>query len=497
MKHKIYTLIAILTMIFVCMTMTTQAADVTKKEIISSDQVDLYLEITYPVSADDYTEDSYSYYENALKYGETIFSKTDATKEELIEALKYIQISKASLTTSEIIITPSSNKEAYSEDWSLSKMLDGKSSTKTWIKDKQEVGDYIKFSFSKPILLNEFSIEYPDDNCKIKKGNLEVSLDNKKWTTVGIIDDIEGFNDLVFFCNDTIKMQYFRILITAPTENYTQISEVAFKYESDIDKELNKNELYYYITQACELNATDYTEESWLVLDAAIRNAKETALSLNSTSGVIKASTNALKGSMNVLIKNNPENVSNIFSDITHGAWYETSVQYVYDKNLMSGSNGLFKPTDDITRAQLVTILYRLAGSPIITDTSALTEFTDIEKDKYYTDSVCWAYANGIATGNDCKFEPSGKLTRQQMATFFFRYADYTGLDTETRGDITEMINADKVSEYAKDAIEWAVGTGLISGSEVTVEGNKIKDLNPRGNTTRAQVATIIMRFCY
>ena len=188
--------------------------------------------------------------------------------------------------------------------------------------------------------------------------------------------------------------------------------------------------------------------------------------------------------------------VENIFADVKAGAWYVNAVQFVYDNGLMSGSNGLFNPTADITRAQIVTTLYRLAGEPEVTDTSALTDFSDVPEGKYYTDAVCWAYKEGIATGNNGKFDPTGKLTRQQMAAFFFRYADVMGMDTTARGDISAMVNADKVSGYAKEPVEWAVGAGLISGSEVTVNGNKVKDLNPRGNTTRAQVATILMRFC-
>ena len=190
------------------------------------------------------------------------------------------------------------------------------------------------------------------------------------------------------------------------------------------------------------------------------------------------------------------EDVLDVFGDLKDGAWYVEGVQFVYDEGLMNGNNGSFKPSDDITRAQIVTILYRLAGSPEVTDRSALTDFTDVVEEKYYTDAVCWAYANGIATGNDRKFNPAGKLTRQQMAAFFFRYAEFAGLDTAVRGDLSSMVRADEVSEYAEEAVEWAVGTGLISGSELTVNGNVVKDLNPRGNTTRAQVATILMRFC-
>ena len=189
-------------------------------------------------------------------------------------------------------------------------------------------------------------------------------------------------------------------------------------------------------------------------------------------------------------------NVTEIFEDISESKWYVEAVQYVYDEGLMSGNDGLFKPTDNITRAQLVTTLYRLAGSPVITNTSALTDFSDVATGKYYTDAVCWAYREGIATGNDGKFDPTGKLTRQQMAAFFYRYAEVMGDDVTVRADYSTMLNADQVSGYAKDAVSWAVGEGLISGSQKEVNGMKVYDLNPRGNTTRAQVATILQRFC-
>ena len=190
------------------------------------------------------------------------------------------------------------------------------------------------------------------------------------------------------------------------------------------------------------------------------------------------------------------EDVSELYPDVKDGAWYETGVQFVYDNGLMSGNNGLFNPTSDITRAQLVTTLYRLAGEPEVTDRKALTDFTDVTEGKYYTDAVCWAYVADVTTGTNGKFNPSGKLTRQQMAAFFYRFADVMGRDTTARGDYSSMVNADKVSGYAAEPVAWAVGEGLIGGSDVTVDGITAKDLNPRGNTTRAQVAAILMRFC-
>ena len=192
--------------------------------------------------------------------------------------------------------------------------------------------------------------------------------------------------------------------------------------------------------------------------------------------------------------------VHDVFRDVPEKAWYNANVQYVYDRGLMTGNDGLFNPTKNVTRAQLVTTLYRLAGYPKVTDYSACDIFSDVKLDKYYTDAVCWAYNEGVTTGNPETglFSTTGTLTRQQMAAFFFRFADYMGFNTEERADISGMLNADRVSGYATTAVEWAVGSGLISGSLVgtSANGAEIRDLNPQGPTTRAQLAAILQRFC-
>ena len=253
-----------------------------------------------------------------------------------------------------------------------------------------------------------------------------------------------------------------------------------------------KETLNLAIAVAEELDKEVYTKETWSKVNSAFNKAKVVAADDDASKKDITNATANLFAAMNAL---ELKRVSDVFPDVKAGAWYEEGVQFVFQNGLMSGSNGLFNPTSDITRAQLVTTLYRLAGEPEVTDTSALTELSDVAEGKYYTDAVCWAYAAGVTTGSNGKFNPTDKLTRQQMAAFFFRYAEVMGMDTSVRGDYSSMVNADKVSGYAEEAVEWAVGAGLISGSDVTVNGVKMKDLNPRGNTTRAQVATILMRF--
>ena len=146
----------------------------------------------------------------------------------------------------------------------------------------------------------------------------------------------------------------------------------------------------------------------------------------------------------------------------------------------------------------MVATLYKLEGSPEVTDFKAVDELGDVAADQWYTNAVCWAYNTGVTTGNKTTkmFNVNDPVTRQQLATFFYSYAELKGLDTETRADISEMVGADQVADYALDTMQWAVGTGLITGSETVVDGVVVKDLKPTGTATRAQVAAIIQRFC-
>ena len=120
---------------------------------------------------------------------------------------------------------------------------------------------------------------------------------------------------------------------------------------------------------------------------------------------------------------------------------------------------------------------------------SGTEPFTDVPEDAYYTKAVVWGYANGIVKGvSDTLFRPASSVTREQMATFFYRLADYSGKDVSQRADLSSFSDAASVSGYAKDTMAWAVETGLIIG----VGDNR---LSPRGTAIRAQVAQIVMRY--
>lgn len=179
--------------------------------------------------------------------------------------------------------------------------------------------------------------------------------------------------------------------------------------------------------------------------------------------------------------------LDDVFHDLAKSAWYIPSVQYVYYTGLMNGvRSGEFAPNAPMTRSQLVTVLYRNAGQPEVTDAAP---FTDVDKDAYYYDAVCWAQTSGIVKGvSATRFAPNNVITRQQLCTFLFRYAELLGLPMDARDPLTAFIDADKVDSYAKDAASWCVAAGLINGKN----GNL---LDPNGGATRAEVAKVLTAF--
>jgi len=175
------------------------------------------------------------------------------------------------------------------------------------------------------------------------------------------------------------------------------------------------------------------------------------------------------------------------FRDVKTTDWFYEAVEYVAQNNMMSGTAAnIFSPNQTTTRGMIVTILHRMEGEPTTTGTT----FSDVAKGQWYTNAVAWASANDIVTGyGGGIFGPNDAITREQMAAILYRYAQHKGYETGASGNITSFSDGGKVSSYAVQAMKWAVGSGLISG----VSNNT---LSPQGGATRAQAATILMRFC-
>ena len=171
------------------------------------------------------------------------------------------------------------------------------------------------------------------------------------------------------------------------------------------------------------------------------------------------------------------------YYDVSARDWFCPGIRFTFENSLMNGtSRTTFEPDTTMTRAMLVTILYRQAGSPSVEGKT--NPFIDVKPNKYYTDAVIWAFQNGIVNGTTpTTFEPEEPVTREQIATILYRREGAP----EVKQDLSAFVDTDQVSSYAHAAMQWAVAKGVIKG-----DGNR---LNAKGDATRAEIATMLMRY--
>ena len=174
------------------------------------------------------------------------------------------------------------------------------------------------------------------------------------------------------------------------------------------------------------------------------------------------------------------------FTDVSAGDWFYEAVQFVVSRGMMSGtSSSTFQPDLNLSRSMIATILWRLEGAP----TGNSTRFADVPDGQWYTEAVNWAAAHGLVNGYGNRiFGPGDAITREQMAVILYQYARFMEYDSAVPGDLSRFADGDQTSDWARDAVMWAVGNGLLSGKDSGL-------LDPKGTATRAEVATILMRF--
>lgn len=178
------------------------------------------------------------------------------------------------------------------------------------------------------------------------------------------------------------------------------------------------------------------------------------------------------------------------FTDVVAGTWYYGAAAYAYNNGLFAGMTPTtFAPNATMTRAMLVSVLWRLAGAPA---PKAPNTFVDVPDGAWYTDAVTWAAENGVVSGiGGSRFDPSGFVTREQTAEILYNYAHSKGYDVSARADLTAFPDAGSVSGWAKNALSWANAAGLINGT--VRDGQTI--LDPQGSASRAQIAMILMNY--
>ena len=183
----------------------------------------------------------------------------------------------------------------------------------------------------------------------------------------------------------------------------------------------------------------------------------------------------------------NPDIVVNPFTDVSEKDWFYNDAMFVYKNGLMLGtSKTLFNPHGTVTRGMMATILWRMEGSLA---PKGENSFTDVEAGRWYADAITWTTENGIFAGySKDKFGPDEPITREQLTAIFYRYADYKGYKLTVTENLDKFEDADKITDYAKTVMQWAVGNGLIKGKAENL-------LDPQGTATRAEISAMLHRF--
>ena len=273
-----------------------------------------------------------------------------------------------------------------------------------------------------------------------------------------------------------------------------------------LDEALTKNNIEYiegsedYISSIDGLAEFDHaTNSGWMfTVDGKHVNVGCREKKLNSSSKIVwfytddytqeQGSSNYSDGSSGSSTNKEDKTENHSFTDIADH-WAFDAIEYVYNRSIMDGvSETEFAPDDTMTRAMLITVLYRLEN---ITEQAKSHSFTDVKDGEWYADAVAWAAENGIVDGvTETEFAPNNSITREQMSAVLYRYAQYKDQDTSVGEDtnILSYTDALEISEYAIPAIQWMVGAGLMNGETDST-------VNPKNNSTRAQVATILMRY--
>ena len=181
------------------------------------------------------------------------------------------------------------------------------------------------------------------------------------------------------------------------------------------------------------------------------------------------------------------EEYINPYNDVTQEAWFYEAVKFVTENNLMKGVyDDEFSPNTNITRAMLVTILYRIEGEPAMSENGV---FKDVRSGQWYTDAIAWAGLSGIVTGySDGNFGPDDAVTREQLITILYRYGKSKELDVDVKTELTNYSDISQISDWALPAMQWAVAEGIIKGQTETA-------LVPQGSATRAEIAAILERY--
>ena len=310
-------------------------------------------------------------------------------------------------------------------------------------------------------------------------------------TAAGYANLFRGWFNSAFGNDYDILINGEEVTVTSKTVSEGEVLDLrTFSYPQDRDTHADKTALSAAIQRGKSTDPSVYTVSSY----QKMKDQLNRAIAVEASIYYLQSEVDAVTDKLNTLISNLQEkNEWNDdsefpFEDVAVDRWSREAIVYAFNRNLFNGmSSTLFAPSEYMNRAMLVTVLYRMDGAESVTGE---LPFTDVRTGSYYYDAVRWAFSRSIVNGmTDSAFEPETGLTREQLAVILYRYAADKGFDVSASASLTVFRDASRVGTYAQQAMEWAVGEGLIHG--VTEE-----ELSPLTGATREQVASILMRFC-
>ena len=360
----------------------------------------------------------------------------------------------------------------------------------TW-GNNEATEEWISYEWAVPVYIDRSEI-YFFDNSNGGDGGVQVPSsyryeylnENGEWTEMpnqqGLETKQDQYNVTTF---DTVKTKGIRAILVKQADG-VGINEWKVSGKAVTEPAAEKGVLKAAID--AEVNAEDtYTAESWKVYADALAGAKEIYNRKDASQAEVDAAADALTEAVKALTRK-PERP---FVDVEAGSWYYDAVYYNYDRMIIAGMDEThFEPETKLTRAQFAIMLHRMSGRP---EAVYEARFSDVTEGAWYADSVMWASENGIITGyadGSRRFGPEDNINREQVAVMMYRYARSQGYDVSVTADYSTYADAASVNVYAKEAVGWAVGEGILTGKEM---GTRI---DPQGSATRAECAVMFQR---
>ncbi|MCU6686424.1 CotH kinase family protein [Dorea acetigenes] len=401
---------------------------------VTKDALKQAIENTAKLEADDYTADSWEVFQEALNKAKEILGKEDATQEEVDNAKTTLEEAQNGLKEKPDVplVTKDALKQAIENTAKL------------------EADDYTADSW---------------EAFQEALNKAQVIMDKEDATQEEV---------------DSAK--------TALEEAQNGLKEKPVTPPDDPVITVDKTKLEAVIQEAEKLKESDYTEASWQVFQEALQDAKSVNEEKEPKQEDVDRAAKELTEAMEALVP-----VGKLpYIDVADTDWFYKEVAYNYYAGTMTGIDGThFDPYTTLVRAQFATILHRIEGTPKVTYTN---RFPDVPDEQFYSDAVLWAAEAKVVTGytDSGYFGTNDPITREQMVVMMYRYADYKGYDTSKTAEISRFTDAGTVSEFAEEAMKWAVENEIISGKK---NDNGSYRLDPQGSTSRAECAIIIQRF--